>query len=214
MESARAPDHITSPVSSNIERDELLVVHFRRLLFLSIILTLGALYQITQLAIDIEVLETSFKWQAFVGLLSLSAVLEVILIIASWTSSLRWLFRFLNNTKHFLHRFRLLNLVAFLALSGVFPLLILGAYGQHLEGYLVRLFLLWSIGLAGGLFLHAYNPERPGTKVCFFPLFFMRLYTGLRSLSLGCQPSPLVLVIQRAAVTISHLCSSRKEFTV
>jgi hypothetical protein len=160
MENARAPYHITSPVSSNHERNGLLMVHLRRLLLLSIILTLGALYQITQLAIELEVLETSLKWLAFVGVLALFVVLEMVLIVASWTSSLRWLFQFLDNTKHFLHRFRLLNIVAFVALSGVLPLLILGAYGQHLEGYLVRLFLLWCIGLAGGIFLHAYNPQK------------------------------------------------------
>ena len=160
MESARAPYHLTSPARSNHERDEILVVHLRRLLLVSIIFTAGALYQITQLAIELEVLATSFKWQTFVAVLSLSLVFEVVLFIASWTSSLRWLFRFLNNTKHFLHRFRFLNLVAFLALLGVFPLLILGPYGQHLEGYLVRLFLLWSIGLTGSIFLHVYNPQR------------------------------------------------------
>jgi hypothetical protein len=160
MESARTPYHLTSPVSSNHERNEFLVVQLRRFLFLSILLTVGALYQITQLAIDLDVLATSVKWQAFVGVLSISVVLEVVLIIASWTTSLRSLFRILNHTKQFLYRFRLINLIVFVALSGVFPLLILGAYGQHLEGFLVRLFILWCIGLAGGIFLHAYNPDR------------------------------------------------------
>ncbi len=160
MESARAPYPLTSPVSSNHERETILVVHLRRLLLLSILVTIGALYQITRLAIDLEVLTTSFKWQAFVGLLSLSVVIEVILLIASWTSSLRWFFTFLGNTVSILHRFRHLNLVAFLILLGIFPVLVLGPYGRHFEGYLVRLYLLWSLGLIGGTFLHAYNPQR------------------------------------------------------
>ena len=160
MESAQAPHQRTSPVSSNHERDMIPVVHLRRLLLVSFLITIGALYQITQLAIDLEVLATSFKWRAFVGLLSLLAVIEMILLITSLTSSLQWLFRFLNITKDFLHRFRHINLVVFLVLLGVSPLLILGPYGQHLEGYLVRLFLLWCIGLAGSIVLYVNNPQR------------------------------------------------------
>jgi len=181
MESAQAPYHLTSPVSSNHEREEILVVHLRRLLLLSILITIGALYQITQLAIDLDVLATSFKWQAFVGLLSLSAVLEVVLLIASRTSSLHWLFRFFNTTRRFLHRFRSLNLVAFLILLGVFPLLILGPYGLHLEGYLVRLYLLWSISLVGGTFLHAYNPQRAWHEAFFLSIV---LYAAVYRISI------------------------------
>ncbi|UCF61646.1 MAG: hypothetical protein JSV37_02885, partial [Anaerolineaceae bacterium] len=160
MESTQAPYHLTSTVSLNHEREAILVVYFRRVLVLSIFVTAGALYQITQLAIDLEVLVTSIKWQAFIGLLSLSVFIEVVLMIASWTSSLRWFFRFLGNAVRTMHRFRHLNLIAFLVLLVVFPVLVLGPYGSYFEGYLIRLYLLWSIGLVGGTFLHAYNPQR------------------------------------------------------
>jgi hypothetical protein len=170
MESARVPHNRTDPISSNRERDERLVIHLRRVLFTSLIIGLGALYQITQLAIELEVLATSLKWQAFVGFISLAAFLELILLIATWRTSLEWFFRFIKNAEQFLQRLSILNLIAFLALAGLFPLLILGSYGRYLEGYLIRLFLLWSIGLLGAIFLHAFNLQRAWYKGLAFSL--------------------------------------------
>jgi hypothetical protein len=170
MESARVSRSRTDPVSSNRERDERLVIHLRRVLFTSLVISLGALYQIVQLAIELEVLATSLKWQAFVGFISLSAFLELVLLLVSWRTSLEWFFRFIRTVDHFLQRLRIFNLMAFLALVGLFPLLILGPYGRYLEGYLVRLFLLWSIGLIGAIFLHAFNPQRAWYKGLAFSL--------------------------------------------
>jgi hypothetical protein len=160
MESVRVPYNRTGDVGSNHERGESFVVQFRRVLMVSLIVSLGALYQITQLAIELQALATSLKWQAFVGAIALTVLLDLVLLISTWRTSLEWLFRLLRKAQDFLHRLRIINLLAFLLLMGFFPLLVLGSYGSYLEGNLVRIFLFWSISLIGAVFIHAFSPQR------------------------------------------------------
>ncbi len=160
MEGARASERLsTERQVIDQEQEGVLVTHLRRILILTLMLNLGALYQIVQLANDLGVLPTSWKWMSLLVLFAVAAVIELIFLFATWTPVGGLLLQLLVSTRKNLQRYRLFNLLGFVILLGLLPVLIMGPYGRFFEGFLLRLFGLWCLGLLGATLLYAINDQ-------------------------------------------------------
>jgi hypothetical protein len=133
----------------------------RRALAASFLVTVGAVYQFGERAIALGVIPSSWKWIAALAAGILLAACLLAVLIAMWTPLKRVLLRLLEKVRQILIRARSLNIVVFIATLAVFPLLILGPYGSHFGGLLLRFFILWILALAGGSCLFVYT--RKGT---------------------------------------------------
>ena len=133
----------------------------QRILVASFLITVGAVYQFRERAIALGVIPSSWKWiAALVAGIMLAASLLAVSILM-WTPWKRALLRLLEKVHQILIRIRGLNLLAFIATLAVFPLLILGPYGSHFGGLLLRYLILWTLALAGGSCLFVF--ARKGT---------------------------------------------------
>jgi len=160
MEGARASERLSAERQViDQEQEGVLVTRLRRILILTLMLNLGALYQIVQLAKDLGVLPTSWKWMSLLVLVAVAAVMELIFLFATWTPVGGLLLQLLVSIRQNLQRYRLFNLIGFVILLGLLPVLIMGPYGRFFEGFLLRLFGLWCLGLLGATLLYAINDQ-------------------------------------------------------
>lgn len=141
------------------------LVHFRYVLIITLVLTVGALYQTAEQAVKLGVLLTSWKWISLLGVGAISVVIESLLLIATWTSSAGILLHHLDLVQNFLQRGRRLNLLVFGLTLGVSPLLVMGSYGFYIGGYLQRLFYFWCLGLVGTALLHTAYPRKTWSEI-------------------------------------------------
>jgi hypothetical protein len=133
----------------------------QRALVASFLFTVGAVYQFGERAFALGVIPSSWKWTMALAAGIILAVGLLVLSIVAWTPLKRILLRLLQKVDQILIRARGLNLLVFIATLGFFPLLILGPYGSHFGGLLLRFFILWVLALLGGSCLFVY--ARKGT---------------------------------------------------
>ena len=161
MEGAKASERLSAERQViDLEQEGVLVIHLRRILILTLTLNLGALYQIFQLANELGALPASWKWMSLLVLVAVAAIMELIILFATWTSVGGLLLHLLLSTRQYLRRNRLFNLIGLLILLGLLPVLMLGPYGRFFEGFLIRIFGIWCLGLLGATLLYAINKQR------------------------------------------------------
>ncbi|HEY44238.1 MAG TPA: hypothetical protein G4O11_09680, partial [Anaerolineae bacterium] len=132
----------------------------RWVLIVSLPLTIGALYQMSSLAFELGVFPSSWKWTSALVVGTIGVVVELALLIGSWT---RWridLIDFVTSIPRILGRHNWLNILVFAVLMGVYPILIMGRLGQYLEGHWVRSFVMWILALMGATILFSVVKKR------------------------------------------------------
>jgi hypothetical protein len=107
----------------------------------------------------------SIKWR--LGLAFVLAVLlfEVALLLAACFGRWRRLWTALDCFDRWLPRLRLLALPLFVLLLAVFPLLVMGPWGDRILLLCERLTVLWTLSLAGAICLRALAPKRSGAEL-------------------------------------------------
>ena len=161
MEGARVSERLSAERQViDQEQEGVFVIHLRRILIVTLTLHLGALYQIFQLANELGAIPTSWKWMALLVLVAVAAVMELIFLFTTWTPAGEMLLHLLLTTRQYLRRYKLINLLGLVILLGLFPVLMMGLYGRFFEGFLIRIFGLWCLGLLGATLLSAINKQR------------------------------------------------------
>lgn len=135
-------------------------VWVRRVLFITVILTVGASYQFGRVGFAIGAIPASAKWLAVFSSGSLLAVLSGILLVLTFTSSFAPTFDALRRLEALALRWKAVNLFLFACTSLVLPYLVLGPYGRLMEGFVIRLAVLWGLGLFGATLLRANWPGK------------------------------------------------------
>jgi hypothetical protein len=144
----------------------------RWVMIVSLPLTIGALYQMSSLAFELGVIPGSWKWTSALVVTAIGVVVEFAFLIGSWT---RWridLIDFVTSLPRILGRHNWLNILVFAVLMAIFPILVLGRLGQHLEGYWVRSFMMWILALVGATLLFRVVKERTWFETLLLSLLF------------------------------------------
>lgn len=130
-------------------------VWIRRILVATLILAAGASYQFGRIGLAIGAIPASIKWLTVFSFGILVAVFSAAFVVATYTGAFASTAGVIERLQRRAPRKKALNLTLFAALSVVLPYLVLGPYGRYLEGFLVRLVVLWGMALTGATLLHA-----------------------------------------------------------
>jgi hypothetical protein len=154
---AATPERRDSGVQPSHADERLLWL--RRTLALTILIFSAGLYQFARLAFNLGVIPSSWKWTLALVSSVLGVIALVALLIMTWTQWNRSILTLLTRGQRFISRPGALNLLILLPSLGVFPLLILGPYGQHFLDVLLRFSLLWVMALFGAVLLKGVVPN-------------------------------------------------------
>jgi len=133
---------------------------FRIILLITLVWSVLCLYLVLKPVYEAGILFISRRWMVFIGLSFSLIILQIYLLLASWTRRKNRIFVFLDKALQKSHPLRWLNFVVFIFLVGFFSYFIFSPHGQGIQSLIVRLFLFWITALLGSFFLKAWSLKK------------------------------------------------------
>jgi hypothetical protein len=132
----------------------------RAILLVTFVLSVGACVQFGRVGLAIGAIPASIKWTTAFGLGLFAALFSAGLLALTAT-------RFFPNIQHaletlgrLLSRNQTASLILYVLLLGVLPFFVMGPYGRFMKGFMVRLAILWGVGLLGAALLSRSMPKK------------------------------------------------------
>ncbi len=131
----------------------------RFILFVTILLTLGAVVHQFRFALEIQILPVSWKWRLILLLGAVVLAVEIATLLATWTPLSGPITRWVDKITSFVERLGVLRypIIAFLLL--LLPFLLLGPYRYYFQLISVRALVFWFVVVFNSLIIQSLRPN-------------------------------------------------------
>jgi len=192
------------------ERNNIDLNLLRTLLGITLLLNMGAFFQLVWPVYKSGLLFKSTKWALISSPIILGIVLVSALVLVAWAPGHKTLVRMVGSIVRSMARLRALNLVLFGFSVGAYFFISFGPYREYVQPVLMRLFLFWLVSLWGCLCIRAWieSPKDPGSTIINNP-WLSALGISVLVVSFSMQIVSLSQTITTYPLTISWSETSR-----
>jgi hypothetical protein len=131
----------------------------RFILFVTILLTLGAVAGQFRYALEIQILAISWKWKLALLLGAVVLAVEIVTLLATWTPLSDPITRWVNKITSFVERLGVLRYLILAFLLLLLPFLVMGSYGYYFKSICIRALVFWFILVCTSLILKSMRPH-------------------------------------------------------
>jgi hypothetical protein len=131
----------------------------RFLLFLTILLTLGAVVDQLRYALAIQILAISWKWRFAFLIGAFLLAVELAILLATWTPLKDSISRWVEIGISCIDRLGFLRYPSLAFLLLLLPFSVIGPFGYYFQSIYIRALVFWFMAIFGSLIIHSLHPK-------------------------------------------------------